>query len=239
MNYGFQQVRNVEDLGEELPYLRGELVDRLRRMAHGRIMNMLQTPEGEAHFIEQMDKVYVYPRFSELMGEAWESRIPYMAETPEGSTINLPPPERLMSLMLLNFYDWQGRTIFSTANRQAHDGHVWMAVDNPDSLVSSLGLRARLSPHLKEWTLGAEVTCGSEFLPLASLPHRGVPPLLKNKNPGDLRESNLKHRSRRPAGRPMKCVDCGSATIRDQSQIVRKERLCFSCLRWRMKSRLA
>lgn len=237
MRYGFQQISDLEDLGDELPYLRGELVDRLRRMAHGRIMSMLQTPEGEARFIEQMDKVYVYPRFSELMGEAWQSRIPYMAEMPEGSTINLPPPERLMSLMLLNFYEWQGRTIFSTPNRQAHDGHVWMAVEPSVSMTSNLGLMARLGPHLKEWVLDAEKACGRAFVPLASLPQRGTPPLLKNGNPGDLRESNLEHRARRSPGRPMKCASCGRMTTRAQSEVVQKERLCLTCLRWQVKTR--
>ena len=70
MSRGFQQLERIDDLGDELPYLRGELIHRLRGMAKGRVLRMLETPEGEALFIQQLNRVYVYPLFSDLVGEA-------------------------------------------------------------------------------------------------------------------------------------------------------------------------
>lgn len=239
MSRGFQQLERIDDLGDELPYLRGELVHRLRRLAHGRVAHMLETTEGEASFIQQMDKVYIHPRFSELVGEASKERAPYAVDLGEVHgcvTMNLPTPERLMDLMLLNFYRWQGYTLFSTPNRQEHDGHVWMAVDSPEGLVSRLGVIARLSPRFSEWVLDLEAACGKEFTPLASrLADTRIPPLLKNHKPGDLRDDNLAKRSRRAAGRPMLCVVCRSSTTREESEVIKKDRICFKCLHDRIK----
>lgn len=243
MSRGLQQISRLEDLGDELPLLRDELVRRLRRLAHGRVAHMLETTAGEASFIQQMDKVYIHPRFSDLVGEASKERVPYTADLGEvhGSvTMSLPTPERLMDLLLLNFYRWQGHTIFSTPNRQAHDGHVWMAAESPEVLASRLGVIARLSPHFSEWVLDIEAACGKEFTPLASrLAGTRIPPLLKNHKPGDLRDDNLAKRTRRAAGRPMLCVICCLPTTREESEVIKKERICFKCLRGRLKQDLA
>ncbi|WP_075882057.1 hypothetical protein [Vreelandella massiliensis] len=241
MSRGFQQVSLIDDLGDDLPYLRGELIHRLRGMAKGRVLRMLETAEGEALFIQQMNRVYVYPRFSDLVGEASTERVPYTVDLGEKHgqvTIDLPTPERLMDLLLLNFYSWQSYTIFSTPNRKVYYGHVWMAADKPDELTSSLGVVARSWPSFNEWILNAEQACQESFTPLASrLSDASIPPLLKNQNPGDLRAENLLKREKPGRGRPMRCVVCRQLTTREASDVVKKERICFECLHYQMKWR--
>ncbi|TDV89215.1 hypothetical protein BDK62_12435 [Halomonas alkaliantarctica] len=239
MNRGFQQISRIDDLGDELQYLRGELIHRLRGMAKGRVLRMLETPEGEALFIQQLNRVYVYPLFSDLVGEASTDRVPYSVDLGEKHgrvTIDLPTPERLMDLLLLNFYSWQGYTIFSTPNRLAYYGHAWMAADKPNELTSHLGVVARLSPHFNEWMLNAEQACHESFTPLASrLTGASMPPLLKNQNLGDLRAQNLLKRETPGRGRPMRCVLCRLLTTREESEVIKKERICFDCLHHRVK----
>lgn len=241
MSRGFQQIARLEDLGDELPYLRGELIRRLSGMAKGRVLRMLETTEGEALFIQQMDRVYVYPRFSDLVGEASKERVPYSVDLRKERgrvTIDLPTPERLMDLLLLNFYRWQGHTIFSTPNRSVYYGHLWMAADKPERLTSHLGVVARLSPHFNEWMLNAELACQERFTPLASrLSGESMPPLLKNQSPGDLRAKNLLKREKPGRGRPMRCVMCRLLTTREESEVINKERICFDCLHHRLKRR--